>query len=316
MIERNIEIIKLLSDLGANPKKIGAALGPQAFLDYDKDKLGLFTGIPVHTIEQTTKRDSYDELIDNCKFIDAIYSHLNTSTEKILETLRFNKFPFIFSGDHSNASAAIAAIRANYPKAKIGVIWIDAHADLHTPYTTPSGNMHGMPVAMSIAEDNKNQLKHQLIGSGLDYWEKIKDLGVQGKGNISFQDIMFIDIRNLEPEEWDLIHKNRVLYTTPETRKEQGIEQVIQLTKTFSASFDYIYVSFDIDSLDESLVPGTGTRVENGLSLKEAGQLLHHLYQLPNLAAFEITEINPILDIDNTTLKNVYEVIKDMARVS
>jgi arginase len=278
--------------------------------------LGLFTGIPVHTIEQAKNRETYTDLIENCKFIDAIYTHLNNATEKILETLRFDKFPFIFSGDHSNATAAIASLRAKYPKSRIGVIWIDAHADLHTPYTTPSGNMHGMPVAMSLSEDNINKSKHQLIGEGFTYWEKIKDLGVQGRANLSYQDIMFIDIRNLEAEEWDLIHDNRVVYTTPETRKEQGIEHIINLAKTFSASFDYIYLSFDIDSLDESLVPGTGTRVENGLSLKEAGQLLHQLYQLPNLAAFEITEINPKLDIDNTTLKNVYEVIKDMARVS
>lgn len=315
MIERNIEIIKLLSDLGANPKKAGAKYGPDAFLAYDHEQLGLFSGIPIHVIEQPISRDNYTELIANARFIEAITNHLNLATEKILETLRFDKFPFVLSGDHSNGAASIAALRAHFPKSRLGVIWIDAHADLHTPYTTPSGNMHGMPMAIALSDDNPLNKKHELIGDGLRNWEQLKNLGVNGKGNIGHSDILFIDIRDLEPEEWSLIHHNQIQYIIPEVRKSEGIDYVIDKAMKFAENFDHVFVSFDIDSLDASLVPGTGTPVADGMSIVEAGKLLHQLYQLNNLAAIEITEINPKLE-QTETLKNVYDVIKHMARVA
>ena len=93
------------------------------------------------------------------------------------------------------------------------------------------------------------------------------------------------------------------------------METVIQQSAQFAAGFDHVFVSFDIDSLDATLVPGTGTPVAGGLSVAEAGKLLNHLYRLTNLAAIEITEINPKIEHD-TTLYNVYEVIKHMARVN
>jgi len=313
MLERKIEIVKLLSDLGANPNLAGASLGPDAMLHYDHQRLGLFTGYPVHSVEQQHTRDEYHELTGNSKYIDAIYSHLNIATEKIIDILKFDGFPFVLSGDHSNGAATLAGLRAAHPNAKIGVIWIDAHADLHTPYTTPSGNMHGMPMAMSLYEDNLACKSKEMTTENFHLWENIKNLGVNGKGNVGYEDVLFIDIRDLETEEWHLINENNIAFISPEWRKTNGISAVISKAIDFASKFEYLYVSFDIDSIDESLVPGTGTPVPNGLNLKEAGELLASLWKLNNLSAFEITEINPKIE-QETTLKNVYEVLTLMLK--
>ena len=97
-----------------------------------------------------------------------------------------------------------------YPDKKLGVIWIDAHADLHSPYTTPSGNMHGMPIACSIGEDNMEKAQNKLDDDTIEYWEKLKNLGgICPK--INYSDLVYIALRDFEPAEDFLIKKHKVM---------------------------------------------------------------------------------------------------------
>lgn len=310
-LERSVEIIKLLSDLGANPSKPGAALGPDALVEYDKERNNFLSGFPMHQVLQEKKRENFHEIIPNAKFIGAISHHLQTGSEKVRDLLKANKFPLVLSGDHSNGAATIAGLRAANPDKKIGVIWVDAHADIHTPYTTPSGNMHGMPVAAALAEDNQENSRHTLEGQGLEAWERIKNLGVSGKANIPPEAVMFIEVRDTETEEDNIIFRQNIRVIGPGFRETNGINKVAAEAKNFAAAFDAVYVSFDIDSMGAQYVPGTGTPVEGGMSPAEAKILLSQLWKLKNLSAIEFTEINPTIEKE-TTLASVYEAFSGL----
>ena len=151
------KLITVESDFGAGKK--GAALGPQALID-ELRKLK-FSAIDIYNYLRLAPNElppSTDTPYG--KNIENITSFQLKICENISETLRLNKIPFIISGDHSSANALISGIKDVYANSRIGVIWIDAHADLHSPYTSPSGNMHGMPLAVALAEDN---LEKQLL---------------------------------------------------------------------------------------------------------------------------------------------------------
>lgn len=309
--ERKFEIIKLLCDLGANPAKAGAVGGPDALLEYDSERNRFFSGHPVHTIIQKKRRDDYEAVIGNARYIDAIWTHLNEAAECVFEVAKFGGFPFVMSGDHSNGAATIAGLRSAHPEKRLGVIWVDAHADIHTPYTTPSGNMHGMPVAAALFEDNRENARHELEGVGLQNWEAIKNLGMQGQANIQPEDILFIEVRDTETEEDNIILRRNIRVIGPGFREIHGVERVAEEALKFAASFDLVYVSFDIDSMDAALVPGTGTPVTGGMSPNEAGILLSHLWPLENLVGFEITEMNPQIEKE-LTLSSVYQALTGM----
>ncbi len=308
---RPIHIIQLISDLGANPAKQGSALGPAAFLDYDKQRQNVCGQFPITAIEVPETYSRPGTLYSHAKYIDIIGQHQLRATAQISNIIEQGSFPFILSGDHSNAASAIAAIKNKNPDKKIGVIWIDAHADIHTPYTTPSGNMHGMPVAISLGIDNNIYNKNTPSDIEKTWWEKLKTQNGLETSSISPQDIVFVGIRDLEPEEWDYIHLHKIKYYSPKEINTGSMEQLYHNINAYFNNYDLLYVSFDIDSLDKELVPGTGTPVSNGLSIVQAGELLYYLWNTPKLYGFEIAEINPQIEKEET-LKNVYEVVKIM----
>lgn len=304
-------IIQLVSDLGANPEKKGAALGPAALLEFDATRTKYFYNVPVKTIEvpQTFNRPQVKP--EFAHFVDIIGEYLLNSKQEISDLLSRGYFPFVMSGDHSNAASVIAALRSYYPNKKIGVVWIDAHADVHTPYTTPSGNMHGMPVAMSLGIDNLSQQKNSPNEEVTHWWSRLKNLSGVGT-SIESKDICFVAVRDKEEEETAYIKQEEIKTFTPEVINEHGITKIYNGIIEYFKSYDYIYVSFDIDSLDKSLVPGTGTPVDKGLSKLQAGELLYLLWNNPKLIGFEIAEINPGLDSEGITLPNVYDVLQQM----
>jgi len=145
-------------------------------------------------------------------------------SKSVFDTVKSNWFPVVLSGDHSTAGATIAGLKMAHPKAKLGVIWIDAHADLHTPYTTPSGNMHGMPLAASIAEDNLEFKAHELDDNTAKMWNALKNIG-KISPKVMPEDIVFISLRDYEKEEDHLIKKYgmKVITTSEVRRKDRRI---------------------------------------------------------------------------------------------
>jgi arginase len=220
----------------------------------------------------------------------------------------------VLAGDHSTAGGTIAGIKNAFPKSKLGVIWIDAHADLHSPYTTPTGNVHGMPLAATLAEDNISNRVNKPDKETIDLWNKLKKVGgVSPK--ITYKDLVFIGLRDVEPEESSLLKKHKVkVFSTNEVRKN-GVEKIARDALAHLNHCNLIYISFDVDSMDSSISKGTGTPVRNGITEKEAGSLMVRLLQNEKVCCFEICEVNPTLDKENLMAEIAFNILQRSVNV-
>lgn len=304
---------------------------------------------------------------------------------KVYETLKYDEFPFIIAGDHSTAAATISGIRRYLdkygPTKKLGVIWIDAHIDANSPWSTPSGNMHGMPVAMACGihwnlDPHKDAVHERKRIDNIreeqieEKWKSLY-LDPQEKNNLNNTDFVYIGIRDFEPHEKMFLEGmqappphpqrsgpakptlyftfsdgegptgNNTFYPTLRNRnnEEKTIQQVCEETIRYfkENQYDYLYVSLDIDSItgvnvsrttahpielksftkqkaDEPIY-GTGTPVENGLTLEEVKELLHyfiHTQKDIQVIAFEMVEVSPLLDIKNKTAEMAFDIVKSL----
>jgi arginase len=308
---RNIMFLENRSELGAGTR--GSSLGVEAL-----KMAAIVKGSRLfHDTPRRIIQDMNEELLVRpvlypfAKKIDAMVEMYQRISQAIQETLQAGAFPFILSGDHSNAGGTIAGIKTAYPDKKLGVIWIDAHADMHSPYTTPSGNLHGMPLAASLAFRNSDSDINQPDDATRISWDKLCALG-NIIPKIYPEDLVLIDIRDLEPEEWSSIRKHNVKYYEPHDVKAKGIARIIQETNEHLSACDLIYVSFDVDSMDPTVSVGTGTPVAHGLKAEQAMELLSGFWRNPKLACMEITEINPLLDTHNLMAETVVEFIENL----
>ena len=307
MRDERFKLITVESDFGAG--KQGAALGPQALIDELKQLN--FEKADIYNYTRLVPKPFKDaESTPHGKNIEVISSFQQKVCDNIVETLQLNHVPFIFSGDHSNANALISGVKDFYANQRIGVIWIDAHADLHSPYTTPSGNIHGMPLAALMGDDHKEMGRNNPTAITKSLWTNLKRLGRRNiTPKLHGEDIVFIGLRCTEEEEEAIITKENIRAFRPDEIKTLGIKKVALQTIKHLSKCDYIYVSFDVDSLDSSISMGTGTPVEDGLSIDEAVILLTELKKLPNLVGYEITEINPSLDLEKPMQKVIANLV-------
>ncbi|MGN7721794.1 arginase [Chitinophaga sp. 22620] len=310
---KNIKIIEVKSEIGAGTR--GASLGVDAIkiaaLDFMSN---FFVHFPTEAVE--TENKLLFEPIESpyAKRIKGTYALYERVSKSVCDTIKQNWFPVVLSGDHSTAGATIAGLKMARPKAKLGVIWIDAHADLHTPFTTPSGNMHGMPLAISIAEDNEDHKVHDLDDNTLRMWNNLKNLG-KISPKVLPEDIVFISLRDYEKEEEHLIKKYGMkVFTTNEVRRK-GPEAIARSVFRYLSDCEYIYVSFDVDSLDASISRGTGTPVSNGLKEREAEDLISKFMQHRKICCFEITEVNPTLDRENLMAEIAFNILQRSVNV-
>ena len=193
-----IKLIKNRSDIGAGTR--GASLGISAVKIAGLDFMSnFFVHFPSEKIE--TENDLLFEPIQSpfAKRIHGVLNMYERVSKSVCDTIKNNFFPVVLSGDHSNAGGTIAGIKMAKPKSKLGVIWIDAHADLHTPYTTPSGNMHGMPIATAIAEDNIECKVHEVDEKTVKIWNQLKTIGKINQ-KVLPEDVVFISLRDFERE--------------------------------------------------------------------------------------------------------------------
>ncbi|RYD93410.1 MAG: arginase, partial [Sphingobacteriales bacterium] len=248
------------------------------------------------------------------KRIKGIASMYEKVSKSVTETIKSNFFPVVLSGDHSIAGATIAGIKMAKPESKLGVIWIDAHADLHTPYTTPSGNMHGMPLALSINEDNAESAVHELDPETEQMWNGLKNLGKIAP-KVLPEDIVFIALRDYEKEEKALIDKYGIKVITSKEVRSKGPENIVRAVTRYLSDCSDIYISFDVDSLDSSISKGTGTPVSNGLREREAEDLVSKFMQNRKVCCFELTEVNPTLDKENLMAEIAFNILQRSVNV-
>lgn len=292
---KEVVLLKNMSELGAGTR--GASLGFKA-AELAALKMGKDTFNRYPIIEAKDYNKGLYDRIDTpfAKHIDAIHQSLKNAGELISDTIVSGKMPFIVSGDHSNAAATIYGIKRAFPQKRLGVIWIDAHGDLHSPFTSPSGNMHGMPLAISLGEDNVDKARNDVVERTKELWEELKNLGgIQPK--IKAQDLVFFGVRDTESAEDYLMKKENIRNITVEEYRYKGAAEAIAEAEKILKDCDLIYISFDVDSMDCDIVShGTGTPVEKGFTPDEVQEIMMHFIKEPRLVAFEMVEINPLLD--------------------
>jgi arginase len=305
---RNIKIIEVKSEIGAGTR--GASLGIDALkiaaLDFMSN---FFVNFPTETVE--TENNLLYEPVESpyAKRIKGVKLTYERVAHAVHTNLKSGLFPLVLAGDHSSAGGTIAGIKMARPKNRLGVIWIDAHADIHSPYTTPSGNMHGMPIAISLAEDNKDCQVHQPDANTVKTWNDLKNIG-DISPKILPEDIVFIALRDTEKEEDYILKKLGIKIIPVSVVRKKGIEHVARQALLHLKQCDDIYVSFDVDSLDSSISRGTGTPVPNGLKEREAEDLLASLMQNHKICCFEITEVNPTLDKENLMAEIAFNILQ------
>jgi arginase len=310
---KNIKLIEVPSEIGAGTR--GASLGIDtikiAALDFMSN---FFIHFPSEKVPHENKLLYEPIESPYAKRIKGVNTMYERVSKAVADSLKNNFFPVLLSGDHSIAGATIAGIKMARPKSKIGVIWIDAHADMHTPFTTPSGNIHGMPIAIAINEDNSECAVHDVDEQTVKYWNQLKNTGKIAP-KVLPEDIVFISLRDFEKEEKFLIDKYGMKVISTNEVRRKGPENVVRSVIRYLDDCTDIYISFDVDSLDASISRGTGTPVGNGLREREAEDLISKFMQNRKVCCFEIAEVNPTLDKENLMSEIAFNILQRSVNV-
>lgn len=247
------------------------------------------------------------------KRIHAFSKVFADAAEKVSGVVQKGGFPLVISGDHGNAAGTIAGLKKAHPDKRIGAVWVDAHADLHSPYTTPSGNMHGMPLAIALGEDNLECQQNDPEPETLKYWNELKNYG-EIPSKIKHSDIVFFGVRDVEEPEVQLMQRHEMRNFTVSEVTKKGAAECVKEALGILAECDFIYLSFDVDSMDPQVVSkGTGTPVNDGFTPEMALDILKHFIASGKLCGLEIVEVNPLLDNKGNEMARVaYLILKEL----
>jgi arginase len=221
------------------------------------------------------------------RYLDEIAEACKGLAEAVKKTMDEDIFPLVLGGDHSIAVGTVAGAAAHYDKdsKRIGVIWLDAHGDMNTPDSSPSGNVHGMPLA-SIMGFGPPEL------TGL---AKIKPM-------VEPRNVVLVGIRDLDAKERKLMKETGVHAFTMRDIDERGMREVMADALRFAGDDTAgIAVSLDMDFVDPSDAPGVGTPVRGGVTYREAHLALEMVADSRQMCSFELVEVNPVIDVHNTT---------------
>jgi len=283
-MSKNISIIGVPMDLGQSRR--GVDMGPSAIryagaierlqaLNYNIHDLG---DIVINRPEQSNRDDD-----TNLKNLEQVIEANEKLAEMVDQEIANKHFPLVFGGDHSIAIGSLAGISKYYEN--LGVIWYDAHGDLNSSETSPSGNIHGMPLAVSLG------IRHEKLTNLFGYAPKIKP-----------ENIVIVGARSLDPGEKDLIRDKGIKVYTMHEIDRMGMPKVMEETIQYlKKRTDGVHLSLDLDGLDPSEAPGVGTPVLGGITYRESHLAMEMLAEADILSSAEFVEVNPILDEKNKT---------------
>lgn len=310
VMKRDITLLINKSEITAGTR--GASLGPEAIMTAArKTKDTLFSKYPKTYIKERNELLDLEVKFPFAKRIEGLVDVFENVSNAVASTLSDNVFPFVLAGDHGSAGGTIAGIKKAFPNKRLGVVWIDAHGDCHTPFTTPSGNMHGMPLATALSEDNKESGSNNVHPDAVKMWDTLKNTGVSGV-KVLPEDIAFIAVRDTETPEDELMERLNIRNYTVEEVRSNGAEKIMETIYKQLDACDLIYVSFDVDSMDPLYTShGTGTPVDNGLLPEEAEYFLTSLAAFSKVKCIEFVEVNPCLDEKKNKMAEVtYDLFK------
>jgi arginase len=291
--QKTVSILSVPFDMGAGRK--GVNLGPNAILQAGLYRrlvnLGIEYNFEGEVVSPGSTKSEVSHHLKNLEEVIELNIKLAAQVASIVEK---GNFPLILGGDHSIAIGTLAGLAQNYKN--LGVIWFDAHSDLNTEETSPSGNIHGMSLAVGLGIGHP--LLTQINSSGF----KIKP-----------QNVIIIGARDLDPGEKEYINASGVTCFTMHDIDRKGMGKVVEKAiDILSGTTDGIHLSFDVDSLDPLEAPGTGTPVKGGVSYREAHFALELLHESGLITSAEFVEVNPTLDSDNKTAKLAVEFIASL----
>jgi arginase len=315
-MHKSIEFIINKSEITAGTR--GASLGPEAVMAVARTKGdNLFGTFPVHWLKDENYRLDQPIKYPFAKRIEGLIEVFKMVSEKVEQVIDNGNMPVIIAGDHGSAGGTIAGVKKAFSNKRLGVVWIDAHADLHSPYTTPSGNMHGMPLTTALAMDNLECKRNNIDSECEGLWESIKNCCVSG-AKVLPEDLIYVAVRDTEEEEDKLIQRGNIRNYSVEEVRSLGAQNTVDRIKDQLKGCDVVYISFDVDSLDPiETSKGTGTPVENGLSIQQAAVLLTGLCDWDKTVAVEFVEINPCLDDKKNRMAEVaFELLKQVVETT
>lgn len=304
-----IKIIKNRSDIGAGTR--GSDMGVDAIeiaaINQRNDYFNQFE----HEDLETENESIYNKVNNSfAKRIKSVFDQCTRLSDAVQRNLEDEKFPLVLSGDHSSALGTISGVKAAHPDKRVGVVWIDAHADIHSPYTSPSGNIHGMPLAAALSEDNMACKINDVPEETEKYWTGMKNIGCSG-AKVLASDVVYFGVRDTEePEDKQIDELGIKNYMVHEVRY-RGLEICVNEALESLEECDMIYISFDVDSMDCDMISyGTGTPVPKGFDQYEIIEIFNQLISSKKIASIEFVEVNPLLDFKgNKMAETAFEVL-------
>lgn len=283
MLKEAIRVIGVPMDLGAGRR--GVDMGPSAIraanlharikeLGYKVQDAGnVFTPEPEERKPKDPKLKYVDEVLSACKEL----------ADRVDKAVKEDASPLVLGGDHSIAIGTLAGLARN--SRRRGLLWFDAHADFNTTETTPSGNIHGMPVSAILGLGHPRLAGFDSPGPKLDA-----------------RNVVYVGLRSVDKEEAEILTDSRVTYYTMRDIDQMGMAKVMEeAIQKATKGVDELHLSFDMDVVDPRWAPGTGTTVEGGLTFREAHLAMEMLSDCGLLSSLEFVEVNPLLDTGNVT---------------
>jgi arginase len=287
----DIDILGVPLDMGADRR--GVDMGPSAIryahLQQGLEELG-------YTVEDKGNVDV--PIAEMCrinepklKYIDCIVPMARRVAGAVATSVQGGRLPLVLGGDHS---IALGSIRGAAKHKKLGLLWIDAHADFNTDETTPSGNIHGMPLAALCGLGDRRLVQ---------LWDELVPV-------VDPKNVVVLGARDLDAGEKKNLYEAGVTVLSLEQIDRTGMYAAVsQAIEQISRDTDGIYLSFDVDSLDPRHAPGVGTPVSGGLTYREAHLACEMVAETGKLAGMDMVEVNPILDVQNQTAHLAVELI-------
>ncbi len=232
---------------------------------------------------------------DKLRYLPEIVRACTVLARRVEKILRNDGFPLVLGGDHSVAIGSIAGVASHAVKTRkrLGVLWIDAHGDFNTERSTPSGNVHGMPLAAMVGLG-----AIELTSVGGDFRK------------VDPKHVVLIGTRDLDDGERKNIKQSGVSVFSMEEVDKHGMSVVLARALRKLRDVDLLHVSLDVDAIDPSVAPGVGTPVKGGLNYREAHLIMETVYEHGKMTSFEVVEVNPILDNRNQSAEFAVELVQ------
>ena len=293
--EKPVRIIGVPMDLGASRR--GTDMGPSALriagLGAAIRKMGYTLereeDIAVAAMETGTVEDS------KARFKPQILAVCTELANRVKELMDNSEFPLVIGGDHSIAMGTVSGAAAHFRERgeEMGLLWFDAHGDMNIPGVSPSGNIHGMPLAHLLGRGDPD------LAGILGYTPKLNP-----------DKVVLIGIRDIDAGERKIIHESGIHVFTMRDIDELGMAKVartaMEIVTNGTAGF---HVSFDVDGCDPSVIPGSGTLVPGGVRFREAHLLLEYCADTRHMTSMEVVELNPFLDHGNVSAERTLQLI-------